>query len=279
MEDTKDGPRCLFEVSADILSKRQFLNRVTEQGGRVVLIEHVNFAGKVDDAGDRLSTLGPYRGRHFARMEVVRDGSGAVREMKKYDKFGVKIERQKWSEGGAQIDFVDIDGMTRRLYRALRPRVGLVYARRTLAQPTHVHPVDVRPRGAEDAALVPRAHRPPEGRDCRYLWHRVRVRKDAGVRVRRTFLGADGSPAPDNSGTTPERHTDDGSRWGDVAFFDSKDEPTARGGVYKRHYTHDEYAMTRESSLGPTGEAVVVTGRHAEETIWTRRREQSSREC
>jgi serine/threonine-protein kinase len=250
VEDTNDGPRCVFEVGADIVGKRRApVPRVTERGGHVVRVEHVNFAGAVDGRDSLLSR------NDFARMEILRDDSGAVREIVQYDRSGANIEWQKWSEGGRRIDFVDVDGKT--------------------------------PRHREDSRMTTqRVEYDAQGRPRRILYFGPsgRPRLDAegaygreneygrtpGVFTRQTTLGADGLPGPDESGVAILRRSDSGAPWGEMSFFDANDRPATYHGVHAWRDASNGFEPTGQARFGVHGEPVVTLQQsfHAERFAW-----------
>jgi len=242
--DTNDGPRCVFEVGAEILQKRlHAVSRVTERGGHVVLVEHVNFAGVVDqDETD------------FARAEIVRDASGAVREVIKYDPFGVNLEWQKWSDGGKHIDLVDIDGKTprgaahedTRYWRKL-PATSVTGSLRTF---------DKEGRVRSERFFGPTGRPRPRTADGVFGFE-LEFGTTPGVATKRTNLGADGAPAPDASGIVFTRRDDNGLLLGDTSFFDAKDGPAMTRGAHILRTTHDAYEERGLTYLGLHGEPVT----------------------
>jgi YD repeat-containing protein len=235
-DETNDGPRCVFEVGADILHKRDSsVPRITERGGRVTLLERVNFAGRLGSAWEK-----------FARMEVVRDDTGAVRELVMYDRFGAIVEWQKWSDGGRRIDFVDIDGKTLRHLRQEDREESRVTTERVEydAQGRQKRLRFFGPTGR------PRAFGGSFGIAYDYG-------KTPGVVAKETLLGADGTVGPDRSGVAFTRHTDDGSLWGDRSSFDVDDRPIAPDGVHTWRAAHNDYDTTGTSCFGLRGEPVT----------------------
>ncbi len=231
IDEGRDGPHCVFEVSADVVGKRRrVMNRVTERGGHTVLVEHVNFAGVVDG-----------RDTDFARMEVKRDDAGAVTDVIKYDRFGVNTQWQKWSEGGSRVDFVDIDGKTPRHSEAriTTARFELDDAgrvkRRRYFGPTG------RPRSDDDHSY---------GADLEWG-------KTPGVWTKLTNLGADGAPAPNPVGVGTIHRPDNGLYWGDYVFFDANDRPATRKGVHTERTLHNDYEATGQTCFGLHDEPVT----------------------
>jgi serine/threonine protein kinase len=238
-EDTNDGPRCVFEVPADIVGKRrQVVSRFTERARRVVLVEHVNFAGIVAD-GDT----------DFARLEVVRDGSDAVEGIEKYDRFGVNLEWQRWSEGGRRIDYVDVDGKT--------PRHVVGQGRIT----TWCVEYDAQGRERRRLYFGPTG-RPRADADGAYGMA-FEYGRTPGLQTRQTNLGADGQPAPDASGIGFIHLADTGVPWADKSWFDVNEHPTTRRGAHTWHVHHNDYESTGGDAVGIHGEPV----RHLEQSF------------
>ncbi|MGO8997589.1 MAG: protein kinase domain-containing protein [Polyangiaceae bacterium] len=241
--DTRDGPQCIFEVGADVPLKRaRAVQRVTERAGRVVAIDSVTYAGTEGD--------------DFAREDVVRDDSGAVREIVKSDELGVKFEWQKWSDGGKRIDFVDIDGTTPRYMPDNYSEFG--WGSRSDQQ--HTPATSVRVEYDAQGRRVRELYVGPTGRPRADLYGRYGVLYEYGDAherpVKRTNLGFDGAPAPDTNGTVVERWTESGSPWRDLSYFDANDQPATRGGVHRVHVTHDEVQQISQEAFGLQGEPV-----------------------
>jgi serine/threonine protein kinase len=236
-QPTNDGPRCLFEVGADFIGKRgSVLSRFTERSGRVVSIESINFAGLPDDPDSNDEEHG------FARLEVLRDDAGAVRETVSYNRAGVEIERQKWSEGGRRIDFVDVDGTApRHLYDlAGGPTTWRV-------------DYDAQGRATRIRFLGPTGRpRPLEG-----VYGQEFEYGTSGLPRRLTFLGADGTPAPLAEGATTIQLQDGGSPWPDKSFFDGQGQPITLAGTHTLHPLHNDYESIGFSCLGLHGEATT----------------------
>ena len=235
IEDTKEGPRCIFEVGADVVPKRhKVINRVTELAGRVVSVEHVNFAGTVDD-GDT----------DFARLDVIRAASGAVQEVKTYDRFGVNLQWQKWSEGGTRIDLVDIDGKTPR-HASKKERFTtkrLDYDNEGRVKVARYFGPTGRPRPDADGVY---------GSEFEYG-------KAPGLATKVVNLGADGAAAADALGVVVTRHADNEvpSEWRDSSYFDATDAPTTHRGFHTWKRLHDDYEITSVAAFGLHGEPVV----------------------
>ncbi|MGO8999976.1 MAG: protein kinase domain-containing protein [Polyangiaceae bacterium] len=258
-EDTNDGPRCVFEVGADILGKRfRGASRVTERRGRVVSVEHVNFAGLSSDPDDG-----------FARLEVVRDENGAVRELIKYDRFGANVEWQKWSGDGKRIDFVDIDGQTPRHVGNVFSEVSLVLNDDQRANPPTSFQLEYDAQGRRRRIfLVGPTGRPRVDISGRYGFL-YEYGNTPGVRIKQTDLGFDGQPAPDRSGAVFHRRSDNGSPQGDVSYFDAKDQPVARDHVHTwRSSTRDDYATSAIAAFGLHDEPVSLTSIHEIRCTW-----------
>ena len=227
----RDGPRCAFEVGADVLAKRRApLVRVTTRGGRAVLVEHVNFAG-IDDGDD------------FARAEIERDDKGELANVKKYDRFGAIVQWQKWSENGARVDFVDVDGKTPRrsdgritTTKYEYDDLGRVKKKRHYGPTGH-------PRADEEGAYGEA-----------FEWSDV-----PGVWSTMTYLGADGNPAPTTTGIASYHRKNDGTPWSDYSVFDVHGKPAMRKGSHIEKRPHDAIEETGQAFFGLKGEAIKNT--------------------
>jgi serine/threonine protein kinase len=228
-EDTNDGPRCVFEVGRDILGKRrQGVSRVTESRGRVTQVEHVNFAGMADG-----------RNTDYARMGVVRDDSGAVREITKWNRFGVMLEWQKWSDGGKHIELVDIDGKTPRQRESTR-----ITSER----------VDYDGQGRPLRILYLGPTGRPRVNSIGAYGEQWEYGRTPGVKTKETNLGSDGSPAAGTDGVTSTRRSDTGVLWPDESYFDAHDQPGTWRGVHAWHMLHNDVEDTGLQLFGSNGE-------------------------
>jgi serine/threonine protein kinase len=240
---TRDGPRCLFEVAADVVPRRSHpTDRVTEQGGRVGSIEHVTFAGVLD--------------QEVAREDVERDGSGAVRGFTQTDGFGVQIEQQRWSDGGRRIDFVDVDGTTPRH----AADVFSEYARDFTDDNRHGAPTSLRVEYDAQGRRSRVQFFGPTGRPRADAAGKYGVELEYGTTpgriVKQTNLGADGAPAPDQDGVVIERRDDGASPWVGERYFDAAGRPFARAGVHRIEHEHDDVQGTGFSFFGLHDEPV-----------------------
>ena len=231
VDERRDGPRCAFEVSSDILGKRlAVVTRITARRGRAELVEHVSFAGTLDD-----------RDAEFARMEITRDESGAITDLVKHDPFGIVTQWQKWSENGARIDFVDLDGKTPRAFEGHITTMRVEYddegriKRRVYFGPTG------KPRADNEGAY---------GEELEWG-------KTPGVAVKRTFLGSDGKPAANAAGVGSYHRADDGVLWGDITVFDALGKPASRKGAHKERRMHNDVEETGQSFFGLHDEPVT----------------------
>jgi eukaryotic-like serine/threonine-protein kinase len=245
LEETSDGPRCIFEVGADIVGKRyEVVARVTEHRGRVVKIENVDPAGVVEQGSSPRGA----GNKDYAWLEIVRDESGSVREIRKYDHFGANVEWQKWSEGGKRIDFVDLDGATPRHARGSRAT-------------TWRQDFDAQGRRKRILFFGPAGR--PRSTDGGSFGVALEYGNTPGIPTRETNLGADGAPAPDDTGVVFERRSDDGLPWGDHSSFDAGDHPIAPQGVHTWRDLHNEYDATGIAAFGVRGEPAT----YLQETI------------
>jgi serine/threonine-protein kinase len=230
-EETRQGPRCAFEVGADVLGKRRApLTRITTRGGRSVLVERVNFAG-IDDGDD------------FARAEIERDDKGELTSVKKYDRFGAIVQWQKWSEGGARVDYVDADGKTPRRTEARITTTKYEWDDKgRLKRKRHYGPTG-RPRADDEGAY---------GEE--YEWSDL-----PGVWRAMTYLGADGKPAATTTGIAAYHRKNDGTPWSEYSVFDIHGKPAMRKGSHIEKRPHDAYEETGQAFFGLKGEPIKNT--------------------
>ena len=233
---TNDGPRCAFEVPAEVLSKRnRVLARVTEKGGHVVSVEHVNFAGVVDE-GDT----------SFARLEVLRDDAGHVIQVNTFDRFGVSLERQVWSEGGARVDYVDAEGK------------GARHASQKARYTSVRRDFDGEGRVTRERYLGATGRpRPDEGGEYGVAFE---YGKASSTPTKWTSLGADGQPAPDAKGVAFAEFPDAGLPllWTDRSYFDADGQPMTSAGCHTVRHFHDDYDYTGLAAFGLHGEPVTT---------------------
>jgi serine/threonine-protein kinase len=233
-QETNDGPRCLFEVGADVIGKRgAVLSRFTERAGHVVSVENINFAGLPADPDHSDEPHG------FARVEILRDDAGAMRETVKFNRAGVELERRKWSDGGRHMDLVDIDGTTpRHLYDEEGGPTSFQFE------------YDAQGRTKRIRFFGPTGRpRPVDG-----VYGQVYEYGKTGLASKLTFLGADGSPAPPDDGATSVDFSDDGSPWQDQSFFDAEGKPSVLAGMHTLHTLHNDYERVGFSCVGLHGE-------------------------
>jgi len=232
---TSDGPVCQFAVGAEVLGKRgRVVSRVTERAGHVTLVESVDFAGRIEQGNWPTGT------GEFARLEVVRDDAGQVTGIVKYDTYGVMLSWEKWSEGGKRVDFVDIDGQT--------PRPSSSSGVTTIRVD-----YDAQGRLARGRFFGPTG-RPRQQEDGEYGFA-FEYGKTPFAPIKITYLGADGTPAPNGEGVVIQHRDDNGLPWGDEGVFDANEQPiTNRAGVHGWRHLHDDYDWTGVSNLGIHGE-------------------------
>jgi YD repeat-containing protein len=227
VEDTKDGPRCAFEVGADILGKRhRTISRVTEVAGHVVTVERVNFAGLPIDDYDR----------NTHRRDVVRDDGGVVREILERDPHGVITSWEKWSEGGARIDLVDIDGKTPRHESAdsRATTIRLEYDARGRRKRARFFGPTGRPRLTSDDDF--------DGADTAAYGFECEYGKTPVTCTKRAYLRADGTPGATASGVATLTRSDDGTPWGqDLRLFDLEGHPYLASGFWHLHLPFNGY--------------------------------------
>jgi serine/threonine-protein kinase len=231
VQEMRDGPKCAFEVGADVLAKRRApLTRITTRGGKAVLVEHVNFTGHVD-------------GDDYARAEIERDDSGAVTSVKKLDRYGAIVQWQKWSENGARVDYVDIDGKTPRRSDGRITTTKYEYDEQgRVKTKRHFGPTG-RPRMDDDGAYG-EAY---EWTDLPSVW------------LTYSFLGADGKPAATPSGIASYHRKNDGTPWSDYSVFDIHGKPAMRKGSHIEKRPHDALEETGQAFFGLKGEPIKNT--------------------
>ena len=215
---TSDGPRCAFERSADSLPKRFFpIFRFTEQGERAVRVETLSVGGVP-----------------IEREDWIRDDSGAVREVKVYDRFGANTRWERWSDGGRRVDYVDIDGKTPR-HEHRDDRVTSeqreLDSERRLAR-IQFFGASGRPRpvtlgsGGDNVGAY--------GLTSKYG-------KTPGYYTEEAWLGPDGAPATNAQGFASVRREDTGIPFPDGRFFDLDGRPAVSNGFHRIHiFTEDD---------------------------------------
>jgi len=231
LDERRDGPHCAFEVTSDVVAKRRLpVTRITTRRGRAELVEHVSFAGAVDD-----------REVEFARMEIKRDDKNAVTDIVKYDRFGVMTQWQKWSESGARIDYVDIDGKTPRPFEGHISTVRVTYDDEGRVTSRRYYGSTGRPRADEDGIYGEA-----------YEWGNT-----PGAWTKRTFLDSDGKPTSNLNGIGVYRRPDNGQPFGDYTMFDARDRPTTRKGVHTDRRMHDDVEETGQAFFGLHDEPIT----------------------
>jgi serine/threonine-protein kinase len=226
--ETREGPKCAFEVGADVLAKRRMpLTRITTRGGRAVLVERVNFAGVAD-------------GDDFARAEIERDDKGALANVKKYDRYGAMVQWQKWSENGARVDYVDIDGKTPRRSEGRITTTKYEWDDQGRMKSKRHFNATGRPRTDDEGAY---------GEE--YEWSDV-----PGVWSTSTYLGADGKPAAATNGIGSYHRKNDGTPWSEYAIFDVRGKPAMSKGAHIEKRGHDAIEENGQSFFGLKGEPI-----------------------
>jgi len=231
VQEMRDGPRCAFEVGADVLAKRRApLNRVTTRGGKAVLVEHVTFAGYVD-------------GEDFARAEIERDDNGALTSVKKYDRYGAIVQWQKWSDNGARCDYVDIDGKTPRRTEGRITTTKYEWDDQGRVKKKRHYGPTGHPRADEEGAYG-EAY---EWTDVPSVWSTM------------TYLGSDGNPAATTTGIASYHRKNDGTPWSEYSVFDIHGKPAMRKGSHIEKRSHDALEETGQSFFGLEGEPIKNT--------------------
>ncbi len=244
MVDAIDGPRCVREVGEDAVAKRLYdwTWRVTTVGGRVTKLETVSIAGRAYGHGER----------HSMRGEITRADDGSVREIVSHDARGNVTERQKWSNGGHTVDFVDEDGATPRHATELGEedpdtRITTVHREfdsRGLVARVAFFGANGKPRAADDGA-----------------YGRVFVNGRLGRPIRTTVLGADGAPAAAKDGSSLTEVSDDDTPGHETRYIDLDGHPMSVGGAYMLRVTFSSEDDQRDTRFfGAHGEPLVQFG-------------------
>jgi eukaryotic-like serine/threonine-protein kinase len=261
LEQTSDGPRCAFEVGPNVLARtRGARPRVTEVGGHVVTVEHVNFAG--------LPFPGSPDGydEEPLRWDIVRDDRGAVREIIKRDRQGVIQSWEKWSEGGTRIDLVDLDGTSPK-HGSLTDRyttLRIDYDEQRRRRRVRFFGPTGRPRTGSGSGLS--STDLTYGYECEY--GKTSATAPAPC-IRRVFLAADGKPGATPSGRASITSSDDGAPTPsddgtligqDQWMFDVERRAYAADGVWHVHHAYDGVDETGWAFFGLHDEPVVFLG-------------------
>ncbi len=227
--ETREGPQCAFEVGADVLAKRRLpLTRITTRGGRAVLVEHVNFAN-VDEGDD------------FARAEIERDDKGGIASVKRYDRYGAMVQWQKWSENGARVDFVDLDGKTPRHSDGRITTTKYEWDERGRLKRKRHFGATGRPRTDDEGAYGEEY----EWTDVPSVWSTC------------TYLGADGKPAAATTNGIGSYHRkNDGTPWSEYSIFDVRGKPAMSKGAHVEKRAHDAIEENGQSFFGLKGEPI-----------------------